>query len=158
MSPTLGRARQHGSDSSRRSCRSADGRRALGAQAKIAEAEREANEKKAEAEREASEVRAKAETARTEARAALQKDIAAADRKAVDLKERAAKAKGKVKLNAEAASTEFDTRRAVVERDLQQLNSARGEEWDKLKQQTERDVDSVEAAVDSFDRTLGGSK
>jgi hypothetical protein len=125
------------------------------AEAKVADAEREANEKKAAAEREAAELQAKADAARVEARTALQKDIAAADRKAVDLKERATKAKGKAKLNAEAASAEFDKRRAVVEQDLQQLNTARGEAWDTLKQKTERDIDEVEAAVDSFDRTLG---
>jgi colicin import membrane protein len=124
------------------------------AQAKAAEAQREADEKKAEAAREAAQVSAKAEAARVDARAAIQKDIAAADRKAADLKERVAKAKGNAKLNAQAAATEFDKRRGVVERDLEQLNTARGEAWDKVKEQTERDVDAVEAAVDSFDRAL----
>jgi len=124
------------------------------ANAKVAEAEREANEKKLAAEKEASEARIKAEAARKEARAAIQKDIAAADRKAADLKERAAKAKGKAKLNAEAAATEFDKRRGLVEQDLQKLNTASGEAWDKLKQETEQHVDAVEEAVASFDRTL----
>ena len=124
------------------------------ARAKVVQAEREANEKTAAAEREAAQVRAKADVARAEARAALQKDIAEADRKAVGLKERTAKAKGTAKIHAEAASTEFDNRRAVVERDLQQLNTARGEAWDTLKQQTERDIDAVEAALESFDQTL----
>jgi hypothetical protein len=91
---------------------------------------------------------------RAEARAAIQKDIAAADRKALDLKERAAKARGKAKLNAQAAATEYDKRRTVVEQDLQKLNTAAGAEWDELKKQTERDVDAVEEAVESLDRTV----
>jgi len=124
------------------------------ANAKVAEAEREASEKKLAAEKEANEARIKAAAARTEARAALQKDIAAVDRKAADLKERAAKVKGKAKLNAEAASAEFDKRRAVVEQDLQKLNTASGEAWDTLKAETEKHVDAVEEAATSFDRTL----
>jgi hypothetical protein len=124
------------------------------ADGKVAEAEREANEKKRAAEKEAADARAEADAARVEARAAIQKDIAAADRKAADLKERAAKAKGKAKLNAEAAATEFDRRRAVVEQDLQTLTAATGEQWDKLKVQTERNVDAVEEAVASLDRTV----
>lgn len=124
------------------------------AEAKARDADREAAEKKAEAEREASAARAKAEAARTEARATLQKDIAAADRKAMDLKERTAKLKGKAKLNGQAASQEFDKRRAVVDKDLQQLNTQSGSAWDELKLQTERDIDALEESVDSFDKTL----
>jgi colicin import membrane protein len=125
-------------------------------QAKAAEAQREADEKKAEAAREAAETSAKADTARSEARASIQKDVDAADRKAADLRERAAKLKGNAKLNAEAASNELTKRRTALDKDLQELGTARGEAWDKLKAQTEKDVDAVEAAVDSFDRTLSG--
>jgi hypothetical protein len=125
------------------------------AEAKVAEADREANEKKAQAEKDVAEAKAKAEKAREEARSSFKKDIDAADRKAADLKTRLVKAKGKVKLNAEAAAAELDKRRAVVERDMQGLTSASGDAWDTLKAQTEKDIDAVEEAVSSLDKTLG---
>jgi len=124
------------------------------AAAKVADAEREAAQKKADAQRELAEAEAKAQKERADARAELQKQIAADDRKALDLKERLAKAKGKVKLNAEAASTEYDKRRGVVERDIESLNTATGAAWDTLKAQTSKDLDSLKASLDAFDKTL----
>lgn len=121
---------------------------------KIADAEREAADKKAAAERDLAETKAKAETARAEARASLQKSLDAGDRKAVDLKARAAKATGKAKLNAQAASVEYDKRRAVAEKDLANLGTATGDAWDSVKDQAQKDVDSVKTALDSFDTTL----
>jgi len=121
---------------------------------KVAEADREAAVKKTEAEGELREMEEKATAARNEARAEIQKDLAAADRKATDLKERLAKAKGKVKLNGDAASAEYEKRRAVAERGLESLTTATGTAWEGLKAQVEKDVDAVEAALDSFDKTI----
>jgi hypothetical protein len=49
---------------------------------------------------------------------------------------------------------ELTKRRTVLEKDLAELNAARGEAWDKLKEQTDKDVDAVKAAVESFDRSI----
>jgi hypothetical protein len=125
---------------------------------KAANAQREADEEKAKAAKELAEAERKASEARTEARAELQKDIAAIDRKAMSLKESAAKAAGKAKLNAAAATAEFDKRRAVVEADLQRLNTATGEAWQTTKAETEKHVESAKAALDSLDNTLAAKR
>ncbi len=125
------------------------------AAAKVAAAERAADDAKAEAARQLRIADAKAAPARAEARTAIQKNVSAADRTALDLKERLAKLKGKAKVNAEAASAEYDKRRTAAERDLEALNQASGPAWDTLKAQADRDVDALKTALDALAKALG---
>ena len=125
------------------------------AAAKAAADEKAADDAKAEAARQVRIADAKAAPARAEARAAIQKAVSAGDRTAMDLKERLAKVKGKAKANAEAASAEYDKRRTAAERDLEGLMQSSGAAWDTLKAQTDKDVEALKAALDSFSKAVG---
>ncbi len=123
------------------------------ASAKAAAEEAEANKQEAAA-RERRIADAKAEPARSAARASIRKTLTGFDMKAQDLKEKLAKAKAKAKPSAALASAEYDARRTAAERDVEGLNTETGPAWDTLKSQTDKDLDSVKAALDAFDKAV----